>query len=104
MPFAVHMQGSTGKQRLLKPVNQKNECMKKMFLILPLLCLFLLPASIVAADNTTRSRFVGKERTFSYTLGNRPITLKIVEYGRSKNVVMINLHDDETTGLKAAQS
>lgn len=66
--------------------------MQKMLLILPLLGIFLSPD-----DNTV-------ERTFSYNLGNRTIALKRTAYGRNKNIIMINLHSDETTGVAAAVS
>lgn len=66
--------------------------MQKMLLILPLLGIFLSPD-----DNAV-------ERTFSYNLGNRTIALKRTAYGHNKNIIMINLHSDETTGIEAAVS
>lgn len=79
--------------------------MQKTFLILPLLCIFLSPDdNTTTATVTGRDKFAGSERTFSYTLGNKSVTLKRIAYGRSKNIVMINLHSDETTGIEAAIS
>lgn len=44
-----------------------------------------------------------RERTYFYTLGDKRVTLKKTEYGSKKDVVMISLHDDETTSVKAAE-
>ncbi|WP_343702905.1 hypothetical protein [Chitinophaga sp.] len=62
--------------------------MQKMLLLMALLGMLL------AADN--------HESTFSYRLGTRPVMVKVAAYGSSKDVVMISLHDDETTGVEAA--
>lgn len=69
-----------------------------------MLCIFFCPDGLTSAGGGTGGKFTGNEKTFSYTLGNRSVAFKIVEYGRSKNIVMINLHDDETTGVDAARS
>jgi hypothetical protein len=42
------------------------------------------------------------ERTYIYMLGNRQIAIRKISYGNKVPVVMINLHDDETTGVEAA--
>lgn len=44
-----------------------------------------------------------RERTYFYTLGDKRIALKKIEYGSKKDIVMISLHDDETTSVKAAE-
>jgi hypothetical protein len=44
-----------------------------------------------------------KETTIYYKLGNSTIQLKTFQYGNAKDLVMINLHDDETTSVIAAR-
>jgi hypothetical protein len=64
-----------------------------------------LPGRISMARAVTGSeRYTGNERTYHYTLGQRSIPLKVTVYGNRKDVVMISLHDDETTGVEAARA
>lgn len=59
--------------------------------------------SLLSLHTGAPERFAAKENTFSYSLGTRSVALKVTTYGNSRDVVMINLHDDETTGVKAAR-
>lgn len=79
--------------------------MLKMLLISFLLCMLHLPGYISMAGVVTGSeRYAGNERTYHYTLGQRSVPLKVTVYGNRKDVVMISLHDDETTGVEAARA
>ena len=53
--------------------------------------------------NSSGEKFSPKESTFYYKLGDRPIPIKLLQYGELKDIVMINLHSDETTSVDASQ-
>jgi hypothetical protein len=79
--------------------------MKKRCLILLALYIFILCNRAAAAATTVpQDKFAGSGRTLFYPLGHKQIALKITAYGSRKDIVMINLHDDETTGVNAAKS
>lgn len=44
------------------------------------------------------------EKTIVHKLGNKKIPVKILQYGDIKNIICINLHDNETTSVEAAKS
>ncbi len=48
--------------------------------------------------------FIPLEKTIFYTIGDRSIPVKILQYGNAKNIICINVHDNETTSVKAAKS
>lgn len=48
--------------------------------------------------------FTAAEKTISHKLGDKTISIKILQYGTASNPCCINLHDDETTAVKAAYS
>ncbi|MEO7924168.1 MAG: hypothetical protein ABIR30_10860 [Chitinophagaceae bacterium] len=48
--------------------------------------------------------FIPVEKTIFYRLGDRDIQLKISQYGNVKDIVCINLHDNETTSVQAARA
>ncbi len=50
------------------------------------------------------SRFVAAEKTIFYKLGERILPIRIFQYGDLKNMVCINLHDNENTSVEAAKS
>lgn len=63
-----------------------------------------LPRQLVAPGSIPVSNnFVAVEKNMSYRLGSTRIPLQILKYGNNKNIVMISLHDDETTSLTAAK-
>jgi hypothetical protein len=78
--------------------------MKKRCLTLLVLYIFLLCNSATAATAVSQDGFVGREKTLFYSIGHKKIALKITAYGHRKDIVMINLHDNETTGVNAAKS
>jgi hypothetical protein len=47
--------------------------------------------------------FVPDITTISHKLGDRTIQVKTYQYGNSKDIVYINLHDDEVTSVNAAK-
>jgi hypothetical protein len=75
-----------------------------LFLIIFQLCLFCIgqeqnPDALPEKQPVTRT-----EKSDFYKLGNKRIALKTIQYGMNNDIVMINLHDDEITGLQAAKS
>ena len=49
-------------------------------------------------------KFSPLEKTIFYQLGENKIPITILQYGDVKDVVYINVHDDETTSVEAAKS
>ena len=50
------------------------------------------------------ARFVATEKTIFYKLGDRTIPIRVLQYGDVKNIICINLHDNENTSVEAARS
>jgi len=50
------------------------------------------------------ARFVATEKTIFYKLGDRIIPIRVLQYGDVKNIICINLHDNENTSVEAARS
>ncbi|HAO47445.1 MAG TPA: hypothetical protein PLZ45_00240 [Ferruginibacter sp.] len=48
--------------------------------------------------------FIPSEKVITHKLGDRLISIKVVQYGEFVNTCCINLHDDEMTAVKAARS
>jgi hypothetical protein len=49
-------------------------------------------------------RYIAGEKTILYKLGEGILPIRILQYGDLKNIVCINLHDNETTSVEAARS
>jgi hypothetical protein len=49
-------------------------------------------------------KLVAAEKTIFYKLGERTMPIRIFQYGDLKNIVCINLHDNENTSVEAAKS
>ena len=49
-------------------------------------------------------RFTPAETTLTHKLGDRMISLKVIQYGPASDICCINLHDDEVTAVNAARS
>lgn len=78
--------------------------MQKIVLFLTLCMPFNSPRQTAdTALVSVNKKFVATQKTFIYTLGNRQIPIKTLKYGKNKDIVMISLHDDETTGVEAAK-
>ncbi|MGF2413732.1 MAG: hypothetical protein ACQUYJ_15475, partial [Ferruginibacter sp.] len=50
------------------------------------------------------SLFTASETTILHKLGDKTISLKVVQYGQSVSTCCINLHDDEATAVQAARA
>ena len=48
--------------------------------------------------------FIPFKKTIFYKLGDRTIPIQILQYGEAKNIICINVHDNETTSVEAAKS
>lgn len=59
------------------------------------------------ADNNialSNAVFIPFKKTIFYKLGDRAIPIQIVQYGEAKNIICVNVHDNETTSVEAAKS
>jgi hypothetical protein len=73
-------------------------------LLLPTILLVILQ-SAAAQDNARRRivrPFTPKIITNDYKLGDRVVQLKTYQYGSTKGIVCVNLHDDEETSITSA--
>lgn len=52
----------------------------------------------------TEARFIPLEKTIFYTLGDKTIPLKVLQYGPANDFACINIHDNEFTSVQAAKS
>jgi hypothetical protein len=79
----------------------------KLFLIVFSFSAFAL--TTVAQTNNKKVpgdpvKFIAVEKTIFYKLGEQILPIKIFQYGDQKNIVCINLHDNEYTSVEAARS
>jgi hypothetical protein len=74
--------------------------MQKMILVAVLL--FSL-YSFGQKEDFVNIKYIPKEINYTYRLGDKTINLKCYQYGERKNILMINLHSDETTSVEAAK-
>jgi hypothetical protein len=73
---------------------------------------FLVPALFIlgalhaqpAEDATAEKRYNPEVTTIFYKLGDRIVPIKVMQYGETRGIVCINLHDNENTSVMAAQS
>lgn len=49
------------------------------------------------------NKFIPKSTTIHYRLGETLVPIKLIQYGERKDIVYINLHDDEQTSVNAAK-
>jgi len=55
--------------------------------------------------SVSKALFIPTEKTILYKIGDRSIPVKILQYGSvNNNIICLNLHDNETTSVKAARS
>jgi hypothetical protein len=52
----------------------------------------------------SRAIFIPVEKTIFYKLGDRSLPIKVIQYGDVKDIVCINLHDNEESSLQAAMA
>jgi hypothetical protein len=76
------------------------------FLFLSFIALFFSRAAFTQPANnnggTSKSLYIPSEKIILYQLGDRTVHIRILQYGNVKDVVCINIHDNETTSVKAA--
>src|SRR5687767_13479907 len=77
------------------------------------ICLFIITCSISfysfgqvpdSVQVSVQGKFIGWEKTWYFRLGNKRIPVKITDYGKSPGIVLLSVHDDETTSVKAAEN
>ena len=80
--------------------------MKILTAIITILFSSTLLVAQTGDNNITVSNavFIPVKKTIFYTLGGRTIPLQIVQYGEAKDIICINVHDNETTSVEAAKS
>lgn len=57
----------------------------------------------VSCFSQTHSPYIPKETRHYFNWGNKSTAIVTSQYGRRKDIVMINLHNDETTSVEAAK-
>ncbi len=78
--------------------------MQKITLFLALVVLLLSSwQPVIVRDLSANNKFVASKTNYFYHLGSNRIPLQISKYGKNKDIVMISLHDDETTSVRAAE-
>ena len=75
--------------------------MRKIVFVL-FICMHFL-SSCGQDTDTSRARLTPTEKKYSYHLGDSLIKLVVLQYGKRSDIVMLNLHDDETTSVEAAK-
>ncbi len=60
--------------------------------------------TILAFACAQPAKFIPIEKTIFYELGDKTLPIRILQYGNVKDIVCINLHDNENTAVEAAQS
>jgi hypothetical protein len=76
---------------------------KTIFPVILVLLALQLPAGQTAFKPGTGKLYLPKVNTIFYKLGDRVIQLKTFQYGDVKDMVYINLHDDEITAVNGAR-
>ncbi len=77
----------------------------KKNILLHLLCghLLLTAAGQDKIAPAYTKRYTAKSTTIHYRLGETQVPVKVIQYGDRKDIVYINLHDDEFTSVNAAK-
>jgi hypothetical protein len=53
---------------------------------------------------TPPANYTAQEKVYHYILGSTQVSVQVSHFGNRKNVVMLNLHDDEITSVEAARN
>jgi hypothetical protein len=77
--------------------------MQKSFLSFLLICSVLSSLAQTSVRRMIITPNTPEITTIAHKLGDRTIQIKTYHYGDSKNIVYINLHDDEITSVNAAK-
>jgi hypothetical protein len=75
----------------------------------PLLFIFFFSTPVFAQPGDSNSginkpMFTPVEKTIQYKIGDKNLPVSIAQYGDVKNIVCINLHDNEESSLQAART
>jgi hypothetical protein len=79
----------------------------KLLLTLVSFSVFAVPAAAQPYNKEipgNPARYIAAEKTIFYKLGDQTLPIRIFQYGDQKNIVCINLHDNEGTSVEAARS
>jgi archaellum component FlaF (FlaF/FlaG flagellin family) len=76
---------------------------KKILFPVLLICSVLISVAQTSVRKMVINPLTPDINTISHKLGDRVIQIKTYQYGSAKNIVYINLHDDEITSVNAAK-
>jgi hypothetical protein len=65
---------------------------------------FGITKPVTAPCPVAANAFTPTEKTITHKLGDKIITVKVMQYGEQANNCCINLHDDEVTAVQAAKT
>lgn len=54
--------------------------------------------------HSSSANYTAREKVYHYILGSTQVSVQVSVFGNRKNVVMLNLHDDEITSVEAARN
>jgi hypothetical protein len=66
--------------------------------------LLAMPLVSQSAIPHNGAKFTAQEKIYHYILGNTQVAVQVSNFGDRKNIVMLNLHDDEITSVEAARN
>jgi hypothetical protein len=79
-----------------------------MYKLVWMLAIPLLSQSVVGMSPTSGKSSVGiftaQEKVYHYILGSTQVAVQVSVFGDRKNIVMLNVHDDEITSVQAARN
>jgi hypothetical protein len=64
----------------------------------------IIISSISFSQDSDPVRYIPRETMHYFELGSTIIPLQLIRYGNNRHIVMINVHDDETTAVVAAKN
>lgn len=75
-------------------------------LAIPVLSQSAVPhrAEMKAVSVSAKAKFTAQEKVYHYILGSTQVAVQVSTFGDRKNIVMLNVHDDEITSVEAARN
>src|SRR5688500_4516151 len=73
-------------------------------LAIPMLSQAAVSSHNGASPDAGNTNYTAQEKIHHYILGSTQVSVQVSVYGDCKNVVMLNLHDDEITSVEAARN
>jgi hypothetical protein len=67
-------------------------------------CFSVVGQPFAEQTETRNLSFEPSSKTFYYNLGGRRLPVRVQQYGEVRDIVFINLHDDETTAVQATKA